>query len=452
MLPLERCHYPMIGRLLFNFTHRARSSQSLRLLDEIRHLPFTGDPLAHQFELLRRLLAHAEAKVPYYRDLFRDLGIRADEIRTLADFARLPLLTKDIIRTQGDRMLREDVLKSSLRPHFSGGSTGVPLSFFREQLYMDRSDAGMYRNLLQCGWRPGDMVAFFWGFNEKHAAMSGFEFELRQQIRRFYQFDPFQSGPDEMDGWIRKWKSLKPTALLGYASTVARFARHIEERGERVPPIKGAYTTAEKLYAPQRSQIQRVFGCPVFDSYGSSEVQNIATECPQGKMHINADFVLVEPHPETAPGEPGPFVLTSLWNYAMPFIRYRNDDAGRLSRESCSCGNRFPLMRLEISRVSDNFVFPGNKVVHGEYFTHLMYGSEGVDSFQFHQTSPESITLWIVPGAGSEVGRQAAIRHAVAEVERLAPGVVHVDVKETNQIPLSRAGKHSFTRSDVASL
>jgi phenylacetate-CoA ligase len=168
-------------------------------------------------------------------------------------------------------------------------------------------------------------------------------------------------------------------------------------------------------------------------------------------MHVNADFVMVEPHPETSPGEAGPFILTSLWNYAMPFIRYRNEDAGALSAETCSCGNRFPLMRLEISRTSDNFVFPGGKVVHGEYFTHLMYGSDGVDSFQFHQTSLESITLWIVPGAGGEAGRREAIRKAVAEVEKLAPGVVRVEVKEIAQVPLSRAGKHRFTRSDVAS-
>jgi phenylacetate-CoA ligase len=441
----------MIGRLLFQFTHRTRGSQSLRLLDEIRGLPFAADPEAQQFALLRNLLLHAEARVPYYRDLFPRIGMRAADVRTMADFARIPILTKDIIRAEGDRMLRDDVAKSTLQPHFSGGSTGVPLAFFRESIYMDRSDAGTYRNLLQCGWKPGEMVAFFWGFNEKHAAMSGLEFELRQRVRRFYQFDPFQSGPTDMDRWIEKWPSIAPAALLGYASTVARFARHVEERGARLAPLKGVYTTAEKLYAPQREQISRVFGCPVFDSYGSSEVQNIATECPRGKMHVNADFVMVEPHPETSPGEAGPFILTSLWNYAMPFIRYRNEDAGALSAETCSCGNRFPLMRLEISRTSDNFVFPGGKVVHGEYFTHLMYGSDGVDSFQFHQTSLESITLWIVPGAGGEAGRREAIRKAVAEVEKLAPGVVRVEVKEIAQVPLSRAGKHRFTRSDVAS-
>jgi phenylacetate-CoA ligase len=441
----------MIGPHLFRLTHQLRGTRTLQLLDEIRDSPFQSDPRELQMRLLRNLLTHAAARVPYYRDLFASLGVRADDIRTMADYARLPILTKDIIRGEGDRMLRDDVDKKTLQPHFSGGSTGVPLSFFREPIYMDRSDAGTYRNLMQCGWKPGEMVAFFWGFNEKHAAMSGLEFEMRQRLRRFYQFDPFQSGPSEMDTWIAKWDSIAPKVLLGYASTVARFARHVEDRGVRMAPLKGVYTTAEKLYQPQREQIARVFQCTVFDSYGSSEVQNIACECPKGKMHVNADFVIVEPHPDTPPGTVGPLILTSLWNYAMPFLRYRNEDAAALSPDACACGNRFPVMRLEVSRVSDNFVFPGGKVVHGEFFTHLMYGSDGVASFQFHQTSMHEITLSIVPGPGSESGRKAAIDKAMAEVEKLAPGVVRWTIREVDEIPLSRAGKHRFTRSDVVS-
>jgi len=63
-------------------------------------------------------------------------------------------------------------------------------------------------------------------------------------------------------------------------------------------------------------------------------------------------------------------------------------------------------MQLRISRVSDNFTLPGGKVVHGEFFTHLMYGSEGISMFQFHQTSIDSITLWIVLDQGRERPRE----------------------------------------------
>src|SRR5262249_7639308 len=151
---------------------------------------------------------------------------------------------------------------------------------------MDVSEAGTYRNFCQSGWMPGEMIAFFWGSNERIHQMSKTEFELRQFVRRMYQFDPFDSGTHEMDQWLRRWSSLRATVALGYASTIARFAEVIEASGQKVKALRGVFTTAEKLYSAQREVISRVFGCHVYDCYGSSEVQNIAAECPSGSMHV----------------------------------------------------------------------------------------------------------------------------------------------------------------------
>ena len=107
-------------------------------------------------------------------------------------------------------------------------------------------------------------------------------------------------------------------------------------------------------------------------------------------------------------------------------------------------------MQLSVSRISDNFTLPSGRVVHGEFFTHLMYGSEGISMFQFHQTAPDSITLWIVPGPGNPGARQTAIRKAIAEMEQLdGAGTMKVQLREVDAIPLTASGKHRFTRSDV---
>lgn len=441
---------PLIGRLMLDVTQRARRSRSLAVFREIKAAPFVSTARADQFGRLRLLLAHAEARVPYYREMFRSLGATSGDINTLEDFALLPALTKDIIRARWRDLVREDVTLESLSKHHSGGSTGVPLTFYREHRYMDASEAGTFRNLAQAGWRPGEMIAFFWGWNDALAAMPRWKFELRQTIRRMYQFDPFRSGPAEMEGWLKRWRTLNASVALGYASTIARFAQFIEESGVRVAPLRGVFTTAEKLYPKQREIMSRVFGCRVYDCYGSSEVQNIAAECPRGRMHVNADYVVLET--DNCEDGPKPFLVTSLWNYAMPFIRYRNEDCGELVAGSCDCGNNFPLMRLNVARVSDNFVMPDGRVVHGEFFTHLMYGSEGITTFQFHQTAPDHITLWIVPsGDGAPKARTRAVDAAVAQIKALTPAPVTVEVQETDTIPLSSAGKHRFTRSDVSS-
>lgn len=295
------------------------------------------------------------------------------------------------------------------------------------------------------------MIAFFWGGNDKLYGMSRLEFEARQYVRRTYQFDPFHSGEADMAEWANTFRRVQPRVILGYASTIARFATFLDSQKKLMGGIKGVFTTAEKLYKPQRDVIERVFKCKAFDCYGSSEVQNIAAECPQRKMHINADFVVIE-EDKVPDCDAKPLLLTSLKNWSMPFIRYRNEDCGSLSPETCSCGNNFPLMRLEIARTSDNFLFPNGRVVHGEFFTHLMYGSDGIAIFQFHQTAVDEIILSIVPGPGSRESREAKIQDSIRQIQALSPGQsVRVEVREVEAIPLSNAGKHRFTRSDVNS-
>lgn len=441
----------MLGSLAFALTHRLRRSQSLREYRRIAEEPWQPRAvvLSRQMERLRALLAHAERTVPYYREMFRNLGVGSADVRTLDDFARLPVLTKEILRERQADLISESCDRSKLTVQHSGGSTGVPVTFFRDRAYLDASDAGTYRNLAQCGWKPGDMVAFFWGFNARLDAMPGWEFEIRQRLRRFYQLDPFKSGEKEMGGWAARWQAIRPKAALGYASTVARFAAYLLRNNIRVEPLKGVFTTAEKLYEPQRRAIERAFHCRVFDLYGSSEVQNIAAECPHGGMHVNSDFCIVEVD-QTAVAEAKPLLVTSLKQWSMPFIRYRNEDCGRLQDGDCSCGRGFPLMHLDVARLSDNFVFPDGSVVHGEYFTHLLYGSDGVESFQFHQTAADHIILRIVPQPRDAARREVAVRHSVDSIRALSGGLVAVEVQEVDEIPLSVAGKHRFTRSDVS--
>jgi phenylacetate-CoA ligase len=442
------------GRLLLTAAQKIRGSSSLKVLRSIERTPFLSEEqiVAQQFGRVCELLRIAETEVPYYREMFQSLRITSRDIRNLNDFSKLPILTKDIIRDRLPDLVRENAHPGTLIQAHSGGSTGVPLTFYHTKLNKDMSEAGTFRNLRQCGWTPGEMIGSFWGFNNRLNSLPKWRLEFEQMLRRTYQMDPFHSGPAELDNWFRKWQRMKPSIALGYASTIARFAVHLESTGRTVAPLRGVFTTAEKLYPMQRDIIARVFGCPVYDCYGSCEIRNIAAECTYGRMHINSDYVVLEVDSSSPvmPDGARPFIATSLWNDVMPFIRYRNEDCGELVEGACPCGNNFPIMQLRISRVSDNFIFPNGRVVHGEFFTHLMWGSEGISNFQFHQTAPDAVTLWYVPRGGDVTVRERALLSAVERIKALAPEhAIGVDIRATDNIPLSTAGKHRFTRSDL---
>jgi len=79
-----------------------------------------------------------------------------------------------------------------------------------------------------------------------------------------------------------------------------------------------------------------------------------------------------------------------------------------------------------------------------------MYGSEGIRTFQFHQTAPDKIVIWVVPDPSTaQQVRQRTVADAIAKIRALTPVAMTIDIRESDAIPLSSAGKHRFTRSDV---
>ena len=154
---------PLVGRALLALTCRMRGSDILGTLKRLEPAPFRSrDEIRdRQFrDVLALLAARRKAGSVLSERSFGNLGIHSQDIRDWDDFARVPILTKDIIREEERALIREDVPIEKLQRHFSGGSTGVPLKFFRSREYMVNSDAGTYRKLEQCGWRPGEMIAF----------------------------------------------------------------------------------------------------------------------------------------------------------------------------------------------------------------------------------------------------------------------------------------------------
>lgn len=440
------------GILAFRVAHLLRGSRSLRMLPEMLTEPYRSPQEIQQIQLgrIRELLRHSQETVPYYRELFKDIGLQPQEVRSFKEFAQIPELTKDILRASAVDLISSSADRSKLLKHNSGGSTGVPISFYRDRFYLDSSDAGTYRNLMQCGWIPGEMMAFVWGYNERLEKMSKLEFALRQHLRRAYQFNPFQSSEADLDEWIGKLASLRPTVVLGYASTIARLASRIREKGAALPPFRGIFTTAEKLYPSQREDIESAFKCRAFDLYGSSEIQNIAAQCREGAMHVNSDFCHLE-FGEAEAGQVGrPVIVTSLKSRAFPFIRYRNEDFAQAKESDiCKCGSGFPVISLTVARESDNFILANGQVVHGEFFTHLMYGAQGITQFQFHQTQTTEIVLRYTGSADSESADRSA-RLAAAEMSRHFGDELVVVLERVDSIPLSKAGKHRFTISDVS--
>jgi phenylacetate-CoA ligase len=135
---------------------------------------------------------------------------------------------------------------------------------------------------------------------------------------------------------------------------------------------------AEQLDAAGRKLVEKSFDAPFFDQYASEELQMIAWQCPAGdEYHVDADSLVVEfvdeDGEEVAAGERGELVCTSLFNFAMPFVRYRLGDlAVKSEKKGCSCGRVFPLLKTIEGRKDSLVTLPNGRKIPPLAFGYAM--------------------------------------------------------------------------------
>ena len=216
-------------------------------------------------------------------------------------------------------------------------------------------------------------------------------------------------------------------------------------------------SAAGTLHDVQRELIERVFGAPVFNRYGSREVGDMACECDQHRgLHVSTPthYIEIVRDGGTAarPGEIGEVLVTLLTNFAMPLIRYRIGDLAAWSEEPCTCGRAWPLLKSVVGRVTDTFLTAKGTRIHGEYFTHLFYFRDWIRQFQVVQVGYDEILLKVVLKDGM-LNLPESKKYEVQEIEqktRLVMGpACRIDWQVTSEISPTASGKRRYTISKV---
>jgi phenylacetate-CoA ligase len=236
---------------------------------------------------------------------------------------------------------------------------------------------------------------------------------------------------------------LRPDAVVAYTTPLDDVARYIEATRAPLPHRPGAIVVgAEKLHPFQRERIERIFQAPVFETYGSREFMLIGAECDRHQgLHLTTEQLLVEVLDDdgrpTPDGAEGNIVITDLYNYGMPFIRYANGDRGIAGWSECACGRGLPMLKKVVGRRLDMLRLPGGRSVPGEFFVYLMKDYPAVRRYQVIQEEPNHVRITMVSEGLREDDRKA-IEHAAREA--LGPQT-RVEFEPVGQIPLTPAGK-----------
>jgi phenylacetate-coenzyme A ligase PaaK-like adenylate-forming protein len=397
----------------------------------------------YQLLKLRRLVEHSHCHVPYYRRIMKENDVRPEDIKEIGDLARFPVLTKDTIRENFDDMISDDIRKRKAVKASTGGSTGEPLSFYRDRNTIVWSGAALLRGRSCAGYRIGKRSATFMACGTP--SLPG---KLHEIINSHYPFPAFDSERELIE-CLKKVRRLKPFCIMSYGSNLYRIASICRNNGLEGLHIPVIFSTGEMLYDYQREFVEKVFAGKVFDYYGCNEINSLAYECEFHKRHIADEHVIVEiTDSEGLPlsGAVGEVTITDLDNYAMPFIRYKNGDAGVLDDAECDCGRGLGILRDLEGRTQEFLKSVDGNLIPAIFFPSRFRSLTGISQYQIIQRDLTHILLRFVKNREFNAEE---LREMVAVIEAKLGKEVTVTTQENDHIPLTGRGKRRLVISEI---
>jgi len=313
-----------------------------------------------QARRLRELLRQAAARIGFYRAWLRAAGAEPDDIRSVNDLRRLPLIGKQDYDAQPERFT--DPSCSDGLTIESSGTSGRSRTI--------RHDAAALFRALAAGRRQRLVLRHFVGRESGYReAVVHREGSVSRQLRRWWEarlrlpagmelsrlwLSPLLPYPKLLD----ELNAYRPEVIRGYGSHLGAFFRWVAAEGRRLEKPRAVVYGADAMSPADRRLIETELGVPVLSTYQAVEALRIGFECEQrAGFHLSLDQVdvrIVDAQGRDLPaGVPGEVVISNLTNRATVLLNYRLGDVARFVSGTCACGRRLPRLAGLEGRTSD---------------------------------------------------------------------------------------------------
>lgn len=344
------------------------------------------------------LCKQAANKSPYYKSVFNKIIING-----IIDLNKIPLLTKEILKNQYSNIIC-DSDKAFFVSNSTSGSTGEATKFSSDARFVIHRDVDLIRgNEMNKEYRYLDRMVTFWGAERDIINKKNLKYFYNLYIKQQKIISTYHMTQKDIKDNIQLLNKFKPKLVVGYPSALNFMANFIAKEPIILTHKPQAIISAgEMLYDEQRENIEKYFGTSVFNRYGCREVGHIASECSSHDgMHYDADRLIVEIVDDNGnpcpPNTVGNIVVTDLFNYVFPLIRYKIGDLGSLSDDTnCACGCTLPKINKIEGRAFDVIQGVNGNSVSGTFWTlAFRFKVKGVDSFQVRQKVLDEIKLYL---------------------------------------------------------
>jgi phenylacetate-CoA ligase len=398
-----------------------------------------------QLRKLRAIITYAYYNVPYYHRIFKTAGIKPEQIKNLEDLQKIPITTKSDVQTNTSKIISDNADLNKCTSSLTSGSTGRPLEVISGPEARYYSLALVQYAFFECGLRLRDKLVEM----KVHPKSS----ESRLPIGLGFLGAIRISSRNPVEENIKLLKKIRPDALYSYTSVLWQLANEIKRKNITEIKPRLIFSHGEALPPRYMQLIYSTFGSSIHDMYGSTEFNRLAFQCNRHSgLHMITDGAVIEiirDGENVDYGELGEIVVTGLYNYAMPLIRYRLGDVGAITDENCECGRSWPLIKRIEGRASDFSILPSGRAISP---INLMYAIKaedvkGVTRYQIIQEERSSFLVKVV--VNQEFNREQ-IFMIQKRIQLCCLGEeINVEVRVVNKIPKDKTGKFRVVISRV---
>lgn len=394
-----------------------------------------------QLKKLRKLIMHAYNNVPYYRELFLKANINP-EIKKIEDIQKIPIITKKDIQANYEKIIACNIDKEMCKVTNTTGSTGIPLSVYSDNKALMYSSAIVYYAFFESGLRLNDSIVELTGIIEDCS-----ETIIKKNM---------VSSQDQPEKIIQMLKRYNPNVLYSFPSVFKTISHQmidqaidqmIDNKMKKVnglDNIRSIFTHGETLTQACRKTIESAFGAEVYNTYGSTEFNRLAFECEEHSgLHIISDSAVIElvkDGQNVGPGEEGEIIVTGLYNYAMPLIRYKLGDIGIMTEDDykCPCGRNWPLIKSIEGRTDDFLTLPSGRIISPRNIN-IIDNVPGIVQYRTIQEKRDRFLVQVVPANNYSIDTDRQIK------EQIKLGCVgedvNIEIELVENIARERTGK-----------
>lgn len=375
-------------------------------------------------ESLQSLLTHATQNCSFYAP-FANTPI-----------SEFPIIDKDLIRSRHSEFLAKPFVTAKLHRMSTSGSTGTPFSVVQNYEKRSRVLAEIVYFGELCGYTIGQRYAFIrsWNSQSRKSPLESF-------LQNLIAIDTSRLDEESLEtmrSLLKRDKRL--SCILGYASSLDLLAQHLLEKGETPESFKRmkvVISGAELLSDKARRNLKRVFGCNVVSRYSNQENGLIAQEVSDNVFLINRasyylEFLKPNSNEHARPGELSRIVLTDLFNYAMPMIRYDTGDLA-IFDEHPDYGR--VITSIE-GRVRDFFYDTQDRLLSPSAITVQMWKFDRLRQFQFIQDGRAKYLLKVNGARGVYEDDDF-----IEVIENIVGKNANITIEHVDGIPQLQSGK-----------